>query len=158
MPDFRSYPNGFVGQTNSLGIQGDPDPELVVLYNDFTNRTARKWRWEDERKYCELAVRLFGCPQWFLTKQLSNPELCKYRRQYVLDTIEFINTGSRPTGGYVMSSLFNYNERSATSSTSADIPKGAEAIAKWLSHPHGMSDLIVSMAIFFGPRGRVVGV
>ena len=158
MPDFRSYPNGFVGQANSLGIQGNPDPELVVLYNDFVNRTSRKWRWEDERKYCELALRLFGCPQWFLTKQLANHDLCQYRRQYVLDTIEFINTGIRPTGAYVLSSLFDYDQHTTAAAIQANIPKGPEAIAKWLSHPHGLNDLIISMAVFFGSRGPVVGV
>lgn len=158
MPNFRNYPNGFVGQENPLGVSGDPDPEVLVAYNDFVNRTSRRWAWEDERRYCELALRVFGCPHWFLTKQLSNPELCKFRRQYVLDTIEFIRTGQRPTSHYVMSSLFDLDAHSVPSKAVVDIPKGTDGFALWLSHPGGLDDLIIAMSVFFGPRGPVVGV
>lgn len=157
MPEFRSYPNGYIGRSNTLGIQGDPDPEVVIRYNDFVARTTRHWRWAEEREYLELALRLFGDPAWFLERQLSNPELCKYRRQYVLDTIEFIETGIRPVSTYVISSLFDYTTKCVTQSKAVTLPKGNACLAKWVAQPNGLDDLVLSMAVFFGPKGPVLG-
>lgn len=158
MPDFRVYPNGYVGVANSLGVQGDTDPEVLVAYDDYLTRSGRQWRWAEEKKYIELAMRLFGCPRWFLERQLANTELCKYRRQYILDTVEFIRTGHRPAGAYTLSSLFNYSTKSLPVKKEIDLPRGGECVALWLSHPYGLDDLIQSMAVFFGPQGPVLGV
>lgn len=158
MPDFRSYPNGYIGRPNTLGIQGDPDPEVVIRYNDFIAKTSRNWRWEEEREYLELALRVFGDPAWFLERQLSNPDLCRFRRKYVEDTIEFIQTGVRPVSAYTMSSLFDYSSKSVASRKECFLPKGNACFAKWIAQPNGFNDLVLSMAVFFGLSGPVSGV
>lgn len=157
MAQQRSYPNGYVGRGVSFGLQGEADPEIVVLYNDYTNRRDG-WTWDVQRPYLLAAARLFGCPTWFLERQLKEPGLCKYRRAFILDTIQFIETGRRTVSVYTISSLFDYKADSLPQVVPVNLPKGMDCIAKWVSHEGGFADLVESMAIFFGPKGPIAGV
>lgn len=157
MSDPRNYPNGFFGRSSGLGLPGDPDPEMVVLYQDFLARRSG-WTWEMQRPYFEAALRLFGCPAWFLERQMRIPGLCRYRRQFLIDTAEFIVTGRRPTSVYTVTSLFDYRNPSMPMMFDAGaIPKGVDSIARWVSHEGGFADMVESMAVFFGPKGPVAG-
>lgn len=158
MADLRTYPNGYVGRGTGLGIQGDADLEMTVLYQDYMARRSA-WNWEHQRPYFEAALRLFGCPVWFLERQLRQPGLCKYRRQYVLDTLEFIRTGYRPTAVYSLTSVFDYKSDSLPlKADPSGLPLGVECIARWVSQEGGFADLVESMAVFFGPKSPVAGV
>lgn len=157
MSDPRNYPNGFFGRSSGLGLPGDPDPEIVVLYQDFLARRSG-WTWEMQRPYFEAALRLFGCPAWFLERLMRIPGLCQYRRQFLIDTVEFIQTGRRPTSVYTVSSLFDYRKPSLPVRFDVGgVPKGVDAIARWVSHEGGFADMVESMAVFFGPKGPVAG-
>ncbi len=163
------YPNRFrsIGP-NGLG-DGEADPEVVALFKSFLDHRG-EWSWEDRKPYVDAAVRLFGSLHDFLLLQMSNPDICKSRRQFVLETAHFIVHGSRRVSIYTNTSLFNYEQGSTVADSMATtliheadslielgIPKGLAGISLWLSKPHGFNDMVCSMAAFFGPRGPVAG-
>jgi len=158
MPGARNYPNGYIGTENDLGVQGEADPEVQAIRDQFVNHLGR-WTWEQERVILECALRVFGDPAWFFQRQAKQPGLCKYRRQFLEDTIEFILTGHRDISIYTTTSMFDYQRDSKPVALKSELlPKGVECLRLWLSHRDGFDDLVQSLVVFFGPKAPLPGV
>lgn len=163
------YPNRYRGYGFNGLQEGEADPDVIALYKAFLDHRG-EWSWEQRRPYVDAAVRLFGSLQDFLLLQLKNPELCKQRRLFVLETARFLTTGLRHVSIYSNTSLFNYEQVTAVADTMVQeinreaeklivlgLSKGVVSIGHWLAKPHGFNDMVCTMATFFGPRGPVVG-
>lgn len=158
MPGVRSYPNGYVGVENELGVQGEADPEIQALRDRFINHLGR-WTWDQEREVLECALRVLGDPAWFFQRQLKQPGLCKYRRIFLEQTIQFILTGHRDVSIYTNTTMFDYQNDSKPLHLQTDLlPKGVECLSLWLRHHGGFDDLVQSLVVFFGPKAPLPGV
>lgn len=140
--------------------QGDDSIEL--LFKTFLDRsTNTRGAWPFYRSVLTNALRLFGDLHAWAQEQLSNPNLTGYNRQFVQDTLNFIETGTRELPVQTWSDLVS--EGGAGHHAHA-IPQrlldnklllkssdtSLELLQKWVAQPNGFEDLINTLHLLFG--------
>lgn len=137
------------------------DETIELLYSAYLDKSTNTRSWTYYRSALSSALRVFGDLHNWFDDQALNPTLPPRNREFVLDTLKFIQTGSRDTPTQVWIDLLEeggklyhahqvderikkrplYQTPSATS---------VQLLHSWVSKPNGMEDLITSMHLLFG--------
>lgn len=139
--------------------QGDESVEL--LYKVFVDSNTNTRAWPFHRSVLINALRLFGDLKDWAQEQLSNPNVVGYNRQFIIDTLNYLETGTRELSVQTWSDLVS--EGGAGHHAHA-IPqrlldnklllKSSESslqlLQKWAAHEGGMADLITTLHLLFG--------
>ena len=139
--------------------QGDESIELLYKVLIDRNTNTRSWPFYQsvlrnaDRLFCDLRV-------WF-QDQLANPNIFGYNRQFIADTLNFIESGQRELsvqswldlvteGGdrhhahAVPQRLIDAKVQFCSSDSSLEL------LQKWASQPNGLEDLLNTLHLLFG--------
>lgn len=157
------YPRLFTSRhragDNVVVSSGDETVEL--LYHAWFDKSVKNTGWTYYRKVLEAAIRVFGnMDQWF-HEQLSNTALPSRNRAFIIDTLDYLETGKRELSVQLWldmidegGDLYNADRVSAILLKNPKIQKtdvySARRLHSWVSKPNGMEDLITSMHLLFG--------
>lgn len=162
------YPYGYVTkhQTNSA-FTGESfgDGGVTELYDRYMARQSLNYDWSYISSVIKRATDLIGIDfnQWLKVQTPHNPYVYGVNRDFLEDTVNYIRTGARRMPIHLWRELLveKPRERSAIESTVKTSPilpleQGNAYVARWLSHPDGLSDLICTLHILFGytPESR----
>jgi len=142
-----------------LVSKGDESVEL--LFRALVDRSTNTRSWPYYESVLTNALRLFVDLRAWFTEQLSNPNLVGYNRQFVSDTLNFIETGVRELpvqtwydlvseGGaghhaHAIPQRLQDNKLLTRASESSLV-----LLQTWVAQPNGLEDLINSMHLLFG--------
>lgn len=140
--------------------QGDESIEL--LFKTSLDRSVNvRNAWPFHRSVLINALRLFGDLREWAVEQLSNPNIVGYNRQFVTDTMNFIETGKRELSVATWADLVSEGGAGHHAhaipqrlldtkllSTSSDT--SLQMLQKWVSQPNGFEDLINTLHLLFG--------
>lgn len=142
-----------------LVSKGDESVEL--LFRAQVDRSTNTRSWPFYESVLTNALRLFGDLREWFKEQLSNPNLVGYNRQFVSDTLNFIETGERELpvltwfdlvseGGaghhaHAIPQRLQDNKLLTRTSQSS-----LELMQKWVQQPNGLEDLLNTMHLLFG--------
>lgn len=139
--------------------QGDESIEL--LHKLLVDATTNSRSWPFYRSVLSNALRLFGDFKEWTQEQLSNPNIVGYNRQFIVDTLNFIETGKRELS--VQSWLDLVNEGGAGHHAHA-IPQrlldnkplsnasetSLQLLQDWVAKPNGFEDMLITLHLLFG--------
>lgn len=140
--------------------QGDESIEL--LYKVFIDRNTNTLAsWPFISSVLTNALRLFGDFREWAQEQLVNPNVVGYNRQFVQDTLNFIDGQPRELSVDTWSDLLS--EGGAGHHAHAIAPRlldskrllessddSLQLLQKWVSQPNGLADLINTLHLLFG--------
>lgn len=159
------YPRGFFIKDNSNMVtmdKGHQDIDRMIDYMFSGKVNSQGFSYYKE--VFPIAMTFFGDVVGFLCTQKLNPFLYGYNYEFLLDTINFIQTGNRKVSIHNWKPLLAEwvqpitNPKNRVDTTTLDnIIKllngkdaGAEFIAQWCSHPQGFEDMVMTMWLMFG--------
>ena len=157
-PFVRKYESGFTRLVQSPEgvLDTSADPEVVDLYNRMTNSPMGSTNWPFVRTVLLCARRLFNddLREW-LREQDSNGQLTTAAREFLNETVTYINTGVRPVSiGARLRVLVREREQTQTTASMVAIAPivdmTANPLAQWLRQPAGIVDLVFTLHILFG--------
>ena len=155
----RLYTSRHIAGEGVLVSQGDESIEL--LYKQMVDASTNTRSWPFYRNVLTNALRLFGDFRSWVDDQRGNPNIVGYNRNFLADTLAFIDTGKRelpvPTwidlvseGGAshhahaVPPRLLENGQLLASSESSLQL------LQKWISQPNGLEDLLNTLHLLFG--------
>lgn len=157
------YPRLFTSRLpEGEGIQvSQGDESVEVLYKALLDSTTNTRSWPFYRAVLLNAMRLFGDFEDWLREQRLNSNIVGYNREFLADTLEFIQTGRRgmpvltwydlvTEGGHghhaqaISQQLLK--ARAGNKVTDASI----QLIQKWVTQPNGLEDLLTTLHLLFG--------
>lgn len=140
----------------------DGDAEVVDLFNQYTGPESKSSGWEFRKRAIKCAYRLFnGQENWFL-RQDQNGMVQDYNYEFLQDTIRFIATGKRRMNLFVWQDLIIHQPEHALKGVEHrhEIADQFKSLAlstsfdamfqRWISHPGGFDDLMMSLHLMFG--------
>jgi len=161
----KIWPRGYSGGQADSSVQYDTregDPQMVALFNQYTNPESGSTGWEFRRQVIEVAMRLLKSNgNWFI-KQDTNPMVQDYNYQFLQDTLRFIATGHRHIAIYSWQDLLTHTPDQGLKDAHSRhdisdqfrnlaLDRSIEAlIQKWLSWPKGFDDFVFSLHLMFG--------
>lgn len=143
-------------------LKGNP-----VVNDSFRSLIAGDGRvsgFQFSEKLYKTAFALFSCENfkdWILLQEKS-PLFSHVQRDFIIDTLNFLNTGKRSVSIMTWLSIINhvtYQENSGYRFNSEDLKEinkmninGTmhDVISSWLSHSDGLVDFITTLYILFG--------
>lgn len=169
---YSYYPNGF-RVPNRIGDPAPnralpPDPELSHLMAQYMTNGLFFQGWAERRLLVDAAVRLFGDLGGFLLDQADNPQIDQHAMRFVLETLEYIESGHRPISVYTRSSLIEppvgvrvadvdsmaISRKHAVALHGKSVTRGVALLSQWLGRPEGFDDFLQTLWVFFGPRTK----
>lgn len=160
------YPRGFTtGRADAPNRQVSAG-DLVVdsLYDYLASSQGRPKNWKFQAQITDVALIHFGDFHEWLDTQISNPHLSGPRREYLIDTINFINGKPRQMNSsgwmFVLEDLQLRAEQvniRRYHESSQYLEKGlttVQILQKWCERPEGINDLITTLYVLFGHVGR----
>lgn len=161
IPTYGYYPLGFRRQLGAGETKTDisPDAEVVELYLKWQQDRLLGKTWAKTSDGILAALRLFGDARQWLRVQQFNDHLTPYGWYFLLQTIQFINTGKRDISILTATNLVLDDVEAKRVISSADRKVnlldlvGADSesmIGRWVRWPGGFDDLIQSLNVFFG--------
>lgn len=157
------YPRLYTSRrTDGEGIQvSQGDESVELLYKTLIDRNTNTRSWAFSRTVLTNAMRLFGDLQEWTREQLSNPNIVGYNREFIKDTLNFIQTGRREMPVLVWFDLVTeggvghhahaipqrLHESKPVLKASDD---SIQLLQSWISQPNGLEDLLTTMHLLFG--------
>ncbi len=155
----RLYTSRHEGGEGVVVSEGDQSIEL--LYKQFIDRSTNTNTWPFTRTVLLNALRVFGDFRDWLDDQKSNPNIVGYNRQFLADTLCFIETGKRELSVH---SWFDLVSEGGASHHAHAVPQrlldskqllassesSLELLQKWIAQPNGLEDLLNTMHLLFG--------
>ncbi len=170
IPTYGYYPLGFRRQLGSGETKTDTDPDagVVNLYLKWQQNRLLSKTWSNTSDTIVAALGLFGdARQWFRIQQY-NEYLTPYGWYFLLQTIQFINTGKRDINMLTATNLILDDVEAKRRMPNSDrtvnlldlIKTDSESlIGRWVRWPGGYDDLIQTLNVLFGnPRPNGVHV
>lgn len=166
MSGLTIYPRGFTTGPVDAPSRQFSNGDMVVdsLYDYLGSCRGQPMSWQFYNQVLEIALIHFGDFHSWLDAQLSNPVMIGHRRDYLIDTLKYINTGSRSVNQSAWSFIIEpidippekyhvfrhfesikYLEKGLTT---------YQVLQKWCGHPKGINDLVTTMYVLFGHLGR----
>lgn len=159
----RGYTTGKVDAPNRQVSAGDLVADSLYDYLGSSQGRAKNW------KFCsqilDLALIHFGDFHEWLDTQLSNPHLTGAKREYLIETVAFIVSGT-PRRVNHASWMFMLEESKVTPEqmnfqrryeSGQHLSKGmstVQILQSWCKRPEGINDLITTLYVLFGHVGR----
>lgn len=139
--------------------QGDESVEL--LYKTLLDSTTNTRSWPFYRAVLLNAMRLFGDFESWLREQKLNTNIVGYNRDFLTDTVDFIQTGRRSLPVLTWYDLVTEGGPGhqphgiSQQLLKADVtPKVSDAsirpIQQWVAQPYGLEDLLTTLHLLFG--------
>lgn len=193
---FKLYPRGFLGamlegriekktEMRETGLgwrfanavvmrnQNEIDhshPDVERLYSQYINRAPNCTSFEFKRDVLKTALTAFGTPlfDFWYRMQFKSPASGSLHREFLEDTLHFIQEGRRNVSLETWGSLLNGEEGRQGSDqislyaeeffgiTSGGVHRYpsnrqlTEVIQRWCSKPNGLEDLLCTMHLLFG--------
>lgn len=164
------YPNGIVsgyfGQNDSTSIYVESDNDVNILFQEYIANPAVVNQFDFKTRLVKTALKLMrDSKRFFIHNVTKNDFVPPPVKDFLLDTLKYIKTGRRE----VAISICKHSLISATHasnvyrfksnklhlvdelSSDSDID-GIELLAKWVSLPNGIEDLIWFTKLIFSPR------
>jgi hypothetical protein len=161
----KVFPRGYSGgqsKTVNADRKRVGDPEVDVLFEEFTSHANNSMHWVFRKRVIKCAKRLLsGSSNWFIQQDI-NPLVTAYNYQFLLDTLRFIATGRRRISIHAWpdllahwseDSLAQVNERHDIADMFRELALSTSTDAllqKWCSNPKGFDDLMYSLNLLFG--------
>lgn len=160
------YPRGYTTGKADAPHRQVSAGDLVVdsLYEYMVSSQGRVKNWKFYSQILDAALIHFGdFHEWFDT-QLSNPHLSGPKREYLIDTVAFINGDTRQMNH--TSWMFVLEEVGLRAEqvniqryfeSSQYLSKGLTTIQilqQWTQRPEGFADLLTTLYVLFGHVGR----
>lgn len=155
----RLYTSRCDGGESVVVSEGDQSVEL--LYKQFIDQSTNTNTWAFARTALINALRVFGDFRDWLSDQQSNPNIVGYNRQFLVDTLNFIETGKRELSVHSWIDLVSEGGASHhahavpqrlldSKQLLASSEASLELLQKWISQPNGLEDLLNTMHLLFG--------
>lgn len=156
----RLYSSFLAGDDNAVISDGDESIEL--LYKVYVDRSAHTKSWSFYKNVLQNALRLLGDPETWFTSQLANASLVGYNRQFLLDTLKYIETGARelPVESWYdlvgessprQRTLFaESGERYAAMVLPTASESSLRFLQQWIGRRYGFEDLLLTLHLLFG--------
>lgn len=139
--------------------QGDESVEL--LYKVFIDQSTNTRSWPFYRSVLLNAQRLFGDLQLWFQDQESNPNIVGYNRQFLTDTLNFIECGKRELSVHSWADLvskggLNHHAHAVPQrltdnrATLLSSDSSLVLLQKWVAQPNGFEDLLTTLHLLFG--------
>lgn len=150
---------------------------IIEIYNQVVGRRVMHTKFDYRERVIQTALRAFGLDNFLVWAELNleSPTFSQLHADFITDTMRFIVTGKRdiPVDSWerminqsandpinkpcynpeVMRSFIEYFNNSINwNRNSLGNYANTVVINRWLSHPTGFSDLVVSLYILFGDR------
>lgn len=169
---FRVYPSGIALQDPMLShtqLLGG-DLEVNDLFEKYLKGTHHIGDVDYFMGVVNKAMDLFGADSNWLTTQIFNPNLNRYRIDFLVDTVIYISTGRRDQTLTTWRALCCDQTLTDAKSISLQghainkkivLPKDmifsqpSSIISAWLAHNGGFADLVETMYLLFGDATRV---
>lgn len=158
--EYSVYANSFIGHRISSHVDYEPDKEInehFKLYNSFaTSLDLKELRLDVLFKARELFGKLGTVGDWLNFNLTLNDQLNLTQRKFLLDTANFILTGSRSIEPSSWIGLMNFAKNDSSTPAKKDNlfiePSKLKEITldKWLSHRIGFQDIVWTLFILFG--------
>lgn len=166
---YGHYPLGYrrVLRPGEKKLDSAPDDLVTAEYVRWQQDRAGFRSWATHENAIKLAISLFGDFKTWLREQQDNPNLSLHGWNFLLETIRFINTGERRINIFTHTSMIlmdaeAFNRlpiRDRKEHLSALLEASSDTVfCHWLRQPNGFSDMLCSLAVFFGntqPKGSV---
>lgn len=146
----------------------EPKAVDVVMEEIYTTHMARystEVSWDERKRAIAHIMNLFGTPNiysWFRYQILNNPYVHGSCEDFLLDTLQYIETGERDVSIVNRLTTVEYNPKFRQGSTRSkeilmkyeasfknEAPNDYTYVTRWLSRPEGYDDLIVFAKIVF---------
>lgn len=158
----RGYTTGESQASQRLASSGD----LVIgnLYDHLTQAQGAGRRWSLHAQTLQAALTLFGDFHAWLDTQLANPLLSSTKKDYLIDTLAFIDGRTRMMSQtswmFVLEEVkvdldklkiqrlhqsFALLDKSQTT---------IQVLQRWCQQPEGVLDLLTTLHVLFGHVGR----
>lgn len=162
MKTYGYYPLGF---RRALGdyerkLDATADKRVADEYIRWQQDRAAVRCWENYRTTVTLAAELLGDFTGWLTDQQYNPNITRQGWAFLVETVNFINTGRRcitPAvhAGLIYSEVlrlerFPPNERKETLVKLLPSDDSQALLARWIRQQNGQGDMLCSLNVFFG--------
>ena len=136
-------------------LEDEGDKELIEFFNRVSATRINNWQSVDKFKFCEIAKRLIGDFDSMVNYNLtSNKRISEKHVDFIIDTINFINGGVRELDMITWSCILEHNPPLKEKVAMVDFTKvpsvDSNYIAKWISQPDGLSDLVATVVLWFG--------
>ncbi len=161
MPSVIIHPRGYTRQVSAgTGIvRSTGDAEVNQIYDELIQRQSNMESWDFRKRAMLLGVRVFNeFFRWAMDQQ-NNSAIQSYNYDFLVDTLNFINTGKRQlttVNWLYLVSEESYPNRGANMVRQHPLPlgmfnnKSEEVVSKWVGQPDGLEDMITSMFVLFG--------
>lgn len=174
MHSVHVYPRGFMSGQRNDDIEGavnvlekptitevEGDDVIMALFNEYMAKSYIRHSADFQIQLVKRFLQLTGPLNLWTERQVSrNRYLYDQNYEFLLDTFKFIHTGRRSISNLmswyqllseypdavigITQDRWNTSLQRATSRNTEDL------IAKWLSHPTGLDDLMMTAFIMFG--------
>lgn len=142
-------------------VVSEGDESIEMLYKILLDRNTNSRSWPFYRNVLSNAMRLFGDLRTWIQDQKSNPNLVGYNAQFLMDTINFIETGKRELSVGTWSDLLTEGGTAhhanavpphlTNSRATSEISDSSNLfLQKWVSQPNGLEDLLMTLHLCFG--------
>lgn len=160
------YPRGYTTGPVDAPARQVSAGDLVVdsLYDYLVSSRGRQKNWKFHGQILDAALVHFGDFHTWLDSQLSNPHLSGPKRDYLIDTLSFINGQARimdhTAWMYVLDEVNLRAEQVNIQryfESSQFLKQGLTTIQilqQWCERPDGINDLITTLYVLFGHVGR----
>lgn len=139
------------------------DDTVDALYNQMANARGRPLPWSFTDQVLENALRLFGDFDVWINSQFANPYLPAVAKDYLTDTLGFIQGKSRlmshHSWSFILQPLPDAQPNLSLGSQrvkplNGERFKTIQVLQQWCQRPAGLHDLVTTLHVLFGHLGR----
>lgn len=160
------YPSRFTTRIEGDGVQNSKgDLNVASIFEIYRNRTAISRSWTFRKSVLETALFLFQDFDLWVKDQLANPEIQGLRRQFLDDTLGFIQGRPRASSISIWQDLIHdstdfqrvltLRELNLKPGLVGSQENTANVLARWCARRDGIEDLIWTLQILFGRNPNV---
>lgn len=163
------YPNGirtgYLGDNHSDSFYIDNDFETNKLFQEYIANPSVINHFEFKTRLIKNLLKLMrDCKRFFIYNILNNNFVSPPVKEYLLDTLKYIKTGSREVPVSICkhglisakgNDTYTFNSRKMTfveelkNDSELD---GIELLSRWVSLPNGIEDLVWFIKLLFASR------
>lgn len=174
MSKVHVYPRGFmsgernddveelltaVGRPSVTQVEGDPI--IMALFNEYMSKSYIRNSADFQLQVIKRLLQLTGPFNTWMERQVNRNRYCYDQNyEFLMDTFKFIHTGRRSISNlltwYQLLSEYPEPEVGITQDRWNSILRKTSSnptedlLAKWISYPTGLDDIMMSAFIFFG--------
>lgn len=141
-------------------VVSEGDSSISTLYDLYMGRKVNTASWAFRSQVLAQALRVFGNFQEWLEYNRSNGSLSGYNRDFLEDTVRYIQTGRRQMVVMNWIELMDEIDR-RDRPTVVKVPltllsnaNTVQVLQAWCSHTDGIEDLVQTLYVLFGHKHR----